>query len=116
MLTKGMKRIVNAFFFSIAGLSRAVKSETAFQQELALAFVLVPVAFFLKVSPAEKSLLVFSVFSVLIVELLNTAIESVVDRIGREQHELSKAAKDFGSAAVFISLSACLFVWIIILF
>jgi len=111
---KGLRRVVNATRFSIAGLIAAWRNEAAFRQECALALVLVPVAFWLGRSAVERSLLIGSCALVLIVELLNSAIEAVVDRIGTERHDLSGRAKDLGSAAVFVSLVLVVIVWALV--
>lgn len=107
----GLKRLLNAISNSVAGLHAAWKSEEAFRQELLLAIVLFPAAFWLGENSAQIALLLASVLIVLIVELLNTCVEVVIDRIGHEYHELSKRAKDIGSAAVGVSLAALLVVW-----
>jgi diacylglycerol kinase (ATP) len=110
----GVRRIVNATFYSFAGLRTVWRSEAAFRQECALAIVLVPVACWLGKTAVERSLLIGTCFIVLIVELLNTAVEYVVDRIGAERHALSGGAKDAGSAAVFLSLTLTAVVWALI--
>lgn len=107
----GLKRIWNAFFYSIAGLKAAYTNEAAFRQEVWLAIVLIPTALFLPVAFTHKSLLISSVILVLLTELLNSGIEAVVDRISYEHHELSKRAKDIGSAAVLMSLLIVAVVW-----
>ena len=107
----GLRRVVNAVFFSFAGLRIAWKNEAAFRQECVLCVVLVPLAFWLGQNAVQISLLIGTCFLVLIVELLNTAVESVVDRVGTEHHELSGQAKDLGSAAVFIGLVLTATVW-----
>ena len=107
----GFRRVVNATFFSFAGLRIAWKNEAAFRQECALSVVLVPLAFWLGQTAVQISLLIGTCFLVLIVELLNTAVESVVDRVGTEHHELSGQAKDLGSAAVFVGLVLTAIVW-----
>ena len=107
----GVRRVWNAMFFSVAGLGAALKHESAFRQECSLALILIPTAFWVSTNAVEIALLVGSVLIVLIVEMLNSAIEAVVDRIGSEQHDLSGRAKDMGSAAVFISLVLVVFVW-----
>jgi diacylglycerol kinase (ATP) len=107
----GLRRIVNATWFSFAGLRTAWRDEAAFRQELALCVVLLPAAVWLGRTAVERSLLIGSCLLVLIVELLNTSIENVVDRVGPEHHRLSGQAKDVGSAAVFISLVLVLVVW-----
>ena len=95
----------------MSGLAAAWKSEAAFRQEVVLALVLLPIAFWLGEDAWQTSLLMLPVFMVLVTELLNTALEVVVDRIGDERHELSRRAKDIGSAAVFISLVALIVTW-----
>ena len=107
----GLRRIVNATFFSFAGLSAAWRNESAFRQELLLCVVLVPAGFWLGRTAVERALLVGTCLLVLIVELLNSGLESVVDRIGEERHALSGRAKDLGSAAVFVALMLTLVVW-----
>lgn len=108
-------RLIAAFGHAIAGLKAACR-QPAFRIELLAAAVMIPLALLLPKTPAEHALLVMSVFLVLIVELLNTAVETVVDRISTEWHELSKIAKDTGSAAVLLSLLAAGLVWLIIVF
>jgi diacylglycerol kinase (ATP) len=112
----GVRRLMLASVNSMKGLHSAFKSEAAFRQELALAIVLIPLALWLGESPIEKVLLIGTVLLVLIVELLNTAIEIVVDRIGLERHVLSGRAKDVGSAAVFVSLVLLVTTWGLLLF
>lgn len=107
----GLVRIQRAFFYSMAGLSAAVKHEHAFRQELFLVILLLPVALFLPLTLGEKALLVATLLLVLIVELLNSAIEAVVDRVSMDLHDLSKRAKDLGSAAVFLSCTIVIVVW-----
>lgn len=108
---KGLNRILHAGGYSIQGL-HAGWGETAFRQEAILAMALVPLAFWVGQSWVETSLLAGSVLLVMIVELLNTCVESAIDRIGTEWHELSKRAKDMGSAAVLLSLLLCAGVWL----
>ncbi len=112
----GLERIVRAAGYSAAGLSTAFRSESAFRQEALLAIVMLPAAFWLGRNWVETALLAGSVLLVLIVELLNSAIEATVDRISYELHELSKKAKDFGSAAVLLSLLLAGGVWAAALF
>lgn len=100
----GIKRILNATVFSWQGLQAAFKNEAAFRLECALTIVLAPLGLFLGNSGIEKAVLVATLLLVLIVELLNSALEAVVDRFGGEQHELSGRAKDIGSAAVLLAL------------
>lgn len=107
----GLKRIVLAAGYSAKGLRSAFINEAAFRQELLLAFVLIPLACWLDVEPVQRLLMISSLFVVLIVELLNSAIEAVVDRIGPEHHELSGRAKDIGSAAVMIALLLVVYIW-----
>jgi diacylglycerol kinase (ATP) len=108
---RGLTRIWYAAGYSIAGLKTAW-AEPAFRLEVVLALVLVPLAFWVGKSWMEVSLLAGSVLAVVVVETLNTAIETTVDRVGLEHNELSKVAKDLGSAAVFLSLCACCAVWV----
>ncbi len=112
----GLTRIWNAFRYSLAGLSAAYRHEDAFRQETWLALILVPLAFFMPADGIGKALMVGSVLLVLIVELLNSAVEAVVDRVSLERHRLAKRAKDIGSAAVLISLINVAVVWGLVLF
>jgi diacylglycerol kinase (ATP) len=107
----GWRRILNAIRYSAKGLAAAWKFEAAFRQELILTLLLVPAAFWLGQSGYERLLLIGTCLLVLLVELINSAIEATVDRIGTEQHELSGRAKDLGSAAVLISLVIVVLVW-----
>jgi diacylglycerol kinase (ATP) len=109
-MRSGLSRIAHAAGFSIAGL-RAGWDQTAFRQETLAAAVLLPLSFWLGRGWIETALLAGSVLMVLTVELLNSAIEAVVDRVGLEWHELSKRAKDMGSAAVLLSLVLCSGIW-----
>ncbi len=106
----GLNRMLHAFGYSIAGL-RAGWAETAFRQEAIAAFVMLPLAFWLGHGWVETALLAGSVLLVMMVELLNTGVESAIDRIGPEWHDLSKRAKDMGSAAVLLSLLLCAGTW-----
>ena len=106
----GLARMLHAFGYSMAGL-RAGWNETAFRQEALAALVLVPLSFWLGRSWVEVALLAGTVLAVMVVELLNTGIEAAIDRIGPEWHDLSKRAKDMGSAAVLLSLLLCFGVW-----
>ncbi len=108
---KGLNRILHAGGYSIQGL-RAGWGETAFRQEAILAVALLPLALWLGQSWVETALLAGSGLLVMIVELLNTCVESAIDRIGPEWHDLSKRAKDMGSAAVLLSLLLCAGVWL----
>ena len=112
---RGLQRVLNATGYSLDGLRAAWTHEDAFRQELLLAAVLIPVATFLPVSLVEKILLVGVVVLVLIVELLNTGIESAVDRDSLEINSLGKRAKDFGSAAVMLSLLLAGGTWVAII-
>ena len=112
---KGFSHFLHAFKWSVDGLISAFRGESAFRQELILAGLLIPLGLYLGNGGVEKTLLVFPVLLLLVVELVNTAIESVVDRIGTEKHELSKRAKDIGSAAVFLSVILLLIIWTVIL-
>jgi len=98
--------------YSAQGFSHAIKHEAAFRQELALTIILLPAALWLGQSIVERALLIAVLFMVLMVELLNSAIEAAIDRHGEEQHELSGRAKDLGSAAVFVSLVIVVLVWV----
>ena len=108
----GLMRILFAFKHSGKGFQFLLKNEAAFQQELALAGLLVPLSFLIQQSITELLLLLMTLALVLIVEILNTAIETVVDRIGLEHHELSGLAKDLGSAAVLLALLCAAGVWL----
>ncbi len=112
---KGLKRIINAFFFSIAGFKAAWEHEEAFRQEVLLLVVTVPLAIWVTDNKIERVLLIASVVGVLLVELLNSAVEATIDRIGSEHHELSGRAKDIGSAAVMLSLALAALTWVLIL-
>ena len=107
-------RVWNALLYSIAGLRAAFRYEDAFRQEVLLAVILVPTALFLPASGLGKAVMVAAVLLVLIVELLNTGVEAAIDRISYEHHELSRRAKDVGSAAVLLSLVLLFVVWILI--
>lgn len=112
--TFGLKRISNACIISIKGLRATVKTEPAFREELILACILIPSAFFVGENLTQTALLIFPIFLLLIIELLNTAIEHVVDRVGLEHHQLSGLAKDAGSAAVFIGNCLTASIWLLI--
>lgn len=104
-------RLIRALKYSYNGLRDAIIGEPAFRQEVAIALILIPVAVWLGEDNIERALLIIVLFIVLIVELLNSAVESAIDRIGSEFSELSRKAKDFGSAAVFLSLALVVVVW-----
>jgi diacylglycerol kinase (ATP) len=110
----GIRRIWLAFFYSVDGLKSAWRGEVAFRQEVVMALILVPLSFLVGQSAIEYVLLFGSVTLVLVVELINSAIEATVDRVGLEKHSLSEAAKDMGSAAVLVSLVLAFFVWMAI--
>lgn len=112
----GLRRVWNALFYSFAGLRAAFKHEDAFRQEVLLAAVLIPAALLMPASGVGKAIMIGSVLLVLVVELLNSAVEAAVDRISLDQHRLAKRAKDIGSAAVFISLVNVAVVWLLVLF
>ena len=107
---KGLNRVLHATGYSLAGL-RAGWGETAFRQEAIASIFLLPAAFWLGRTWVETALLAASVVLVMVVELLNTAVETAIDRIGPEWHDLSKRAKDMGSAAVLLSLLVCAGIW-----
>ena len=110
---RGLRRLFNAFLYSLSGLRLAFLHESAFRQEIALAAVLIPIACALPVNPVERVLLIASVLLVLVVELLNSSVEAAIDRIGFDTHRLSKRAKDLGSAAVLIALVVLGMVWMV---
>ena len=112
----GLRRIWNAFHYSLDGLRAAWRHEDACRQELWLALILVPAALWLGESGGAKAVLVGSLALVLLAELLNSAIEATVDRISLENHNLAKRAKDIGSAAVLLSLCNVVLVWGLVLF
>jgi diacylglycerol kinase (ATP) len=107
----GVRRLINACGYSIEGFAAAFKHEDAFRQEVFLAVVLIPLAFYLGKSPIEQALMVASVLLLLIVELLNSAIEAAVDHTSTEHNSLAKQAKDIGSAAVFLALTILATTW-----
>lgn len=112
---KGIKRFINAILFSIAGFKSTWQHEEAFRQEIVVAVFLIPIALWLSESHIEKILLIGSIVLVLIVEILNSAIEAVVDRNGDEFHELAGRAKDMGSAAVMLAILTAITIWLVIL-
>ncbi|HEX5676288.1 MAG TPA: diacylglycerol kinase [Azonexus sp.] len=111
----GLARIVSAAGYSWAGITAAFRHEDAFRQEVFLLFVLVPLAIYLGDSGIERALMIAALLLVLIVELLNSALEAAVDRISLERHSLIKRAKDMGSAAVMIALVNVIIVWALVL-
>ena len=108
---KGLSRIYHAAGYSWQGFKAAWCHEAAFRQELILALLLLPLGYLIAADGAELALLYLAVGLVLLMELMNSAIEAVVDRIGPEHHDLSGRAKDIGSAAVFLSITLVLMVW-----
>jgi len=112
----GLARVMNAFFYSLAGLRAAFRDEAAFRQEVLLAALLIPLACVMPVSGVGKALMIASVLLALIVELLNSAVEALSDRISPDTHELIKKAKDIGSAAVFVALINVPVTWLLVLF
>ena len=113
---QGFVRLWNAFGYTRDGLGAAWKNEAAFREEVLLAAVAIPLAFVLGSNGVERALLVGSILLVLIVEILNSAVEAVVDKASPERHELAKRAKDMGSASVFLSLVNAATVWLLVLF
>ena len=109
--TTGLERLLKAFGFSMQGLSAAFRNEAAFRQEVYLSLILIPLGFYLGETGTEIALLVSVILLVLIVELINSGLEAVVDRFGGEHHELSGQAKDVASAAVLLALINVLVVW-----
>ncbi|MEG8241976.1 diacylglycerol kinase [Acinetobacter baumannii] len=108
--------MLNATSYSISGFKAAYQNEAAFRQIVLINLVLIPVSFFLDVTRGEHALMIIVCLFAIIVELFNSAIEAVVDRVSLEKHQLSKNAKDMGSAAQFVALSIIVATWLIILF
>lgn len=111
----GLRRVYNALGYSVAGMRAAYVHEDAIRQEVHLAVVLIPLALYLPVSGIGRALMIGSILLVLMVELLNSAIEATVDRISLENHPLAKRAKDIGSAAVFFALANVVAIWACVL-
>ncbi|RKR42543.1 diacylglycerol kinase [Paraburkholderia sp. BL17N1] len=111
---RGLTRAWHAMKNSLAGFRVAIREESAFRQELTLAAILIPCGVLVPVEPVSRVLLLGSVLLVLIVELLNSSVEAAIDRISLERHELSRRAKDLGSAAVMVALGMCLMTWLLI--
>ena len=111
----GIKRLANAFTYSVAGTLAAFKHEDAFRQEVILSIILIPLAIYLGQTAIEQALMISSILLIIIVELLNSSVEATVDRISVKHHKLSKRAKDIGSAAVFFSLVNASVIWFLIL-
>lgn len=114
--TTGLTHLINSTKYSLQGLQSAFKNETAFRHEISLGVILIPLALWLGDDKFEIALMIGSYLIVLVAELLNSAVECVVDRVGTEHHELSGRAKDQGSAAVFVALVNCGLVWLLMLF
>lgn len=108
---RGLNRVIHALGYSLQGLNSGM-DEPAFRQEAYISFILIPLSFYLGNSWIEVSILSGSVIFVLIVELLNTGLESAIDRVGPQWHDLSKRCKDLGSAAVLLSILLCVGVWL----
>lgn len=111
----GVRRLMNAARFSFHGLKACFRTEEAFRQEVFASIVLIPLGFYMGETGVEKALLVSAVLFVMIVELLNTAVERAIDRISFERHNLSKESKDMGSAAVLLALAIAAVIWVSIL-
>jgi diacylglycerol kinase (ATP) len=111
----GLKRLLNAFHYSCCGIKEAYRNEDAFRQEVLLAIILLPLAFWVNATAIGRAMMVSSVLLLLVVELLNSAIEATVDRISLDDHRLAKRAKDIGSAAVLITIINLVLVWALVL-
>ncbi|MFV5381915.1 MULTISPECIES: diacylglycerol kinase [Acinetobacter] len=109
--TSGLQRILNATGYSLAGFKAAFQNEAAFRQIILINLLLIPLSFFMPVSRVEQVLMIVVCLLAIIVELINSAIEAVVDRVSMEQHPLSKNAKDMGSAAQFVALAIITLTW-----
>ncbi len=109
--TSGLQRILNATGYSLAGFKAAFQNEAAFRQIILINSLLIPLSFFMPVSRVEQVLMIVVCLLAIIVELINSAIEAVVDRVSMEQHPLSKNAKDMGSAAQFVALAIIALTW-----
>jgi diacylglycerol kinase (ATP) len=116
MAPEPLNRLVRATVVSLIGLREVYRSEAAFRQELLVLLLVIPAAWILTSVGVERALLIGSWMLVIVVEMVNSAIEAAVDRIGKERHDLSRKAKDFGSAAVFCSILLSAAVWILVLF
>jgi diacylglycerol kinase (ATP) len=112
----GLRRLLNAFGYSMAGFKAAFKNEDAFRQEVMMAVILLPLAVYLGKTGMQTALMIACMLLVMIVELLNSSIEATVDRISLENHQLAKRAKDIGSAAVLLSLVNLVVVWALVIF
>jgi diacylglycerol kinase (ATP) len=111
----GLRRLWNAFRYSLDGFRAAFKHEDAFRQEVLLAVIMIPLALWVHASHIGKALMIGSVLLVIVIELVNSAIEATVDRISLDSHKLAKRAKDIGSAAVLVSLVNVLVIWALVL-
>ena len=111
----GLRRLMNAFGYSIAGTLAAFKHEDAFRQEVVLTIVLTPAALYFGETAIDQALMISSLLLIVVVELLNSSIEATVDRISVKHHKLAKRAKDIGSAAVFFSLFNAAVIWFLLL-
>lgn len=109
--TSGLQRILNATGYSLAGFKAAFQNEAAFRQIILINSMLIPLSFFMPVSRVEQVLMIVVCLLAIIIELINSAIEAVVDRVSMEQHPLSKNAKDMGSAAQFVALAIIALTW-----
>ena len=112
---KGLTRIIKAFGFSVKGFRAAWKHEEAFRQEVILALILLPLSFYVAANATQLAILLSTLFIVLITEILNSAVEAVVDRVSDEHHKLAGRAKDMGSAAVLLSLTMTVVIWGVII-
>ncbi len=112
-MIKILKRIYNAFFFSMAGIKDTFKTESAFREEIVISCILIPLVFYCEISNYMKAILIASNMLIFIVEILNSAIEAIVDKASPEKHPLAKKAKDAGSAAVFMAIINYFLMWII---
>ena len=111
----GIKRIIHAFKYSFDGLASVFKSEAAFRQDLALCAFGIILQFFIDVPTYARIIMLFSLVLIILAELINTAIETVIDRIGPEKHKLSKRAKDIGSAIVFVTITSVICLWAVLI-
>lgn len=112
---RGLRRVLNALGYSVSGIQAAYRHEDAFRQEIWLALLLIPIALWLPATGTGHALMIASVILVLIIELINSALEATVDRISLDHHELAKRAKDIGSAAVLLALMNVVIVWALVL-
>lgn len=113
--TTGLTHLIKSTGYSLKGLRSAFQYEAAFRHEILLAIILIPIGLWLGDDNVERALMIGSVLMVLVVELLNSAIEAIVDRVSTEYHELSGRAKDQGSAAVFVALGIMVITWLLML-